>query len=153
MNKKLLLILLSFLLCFGLSSCARNKIIESDEFIFEESFEKLEKGIAEKYQLDKFDIVRIRVNTLKGYNAPSVISIQGFYQQDGKREIWSEHWELTDDDEDTLYALNDNHIELVYNELKANSLSDLDNLDYPLPIRTDVPGWVIEGIYNIVFDK
>lgn len=149
MYKRLLLCVICFLLCINLFACSRNKIIESDEYTFEESFEKLEKGIADKYELENFELVRIQIINPKG-GTKQRLSISGYYQQNGKKDVWFKDFKLTENDKKTLYSLNETYGFIIYNEAEFYNLADLNGLKY-LPIRTDVPGWVIEGIYNIVF--
>ena len=76
MNKKSLIIFLSFLLCISMISCARNRIIVSNEYTFEESFEKLENEIADKYELENFELVRIMMTIPKG-GTRKQLDIQG----------------------------------------------------------------------------
>ena len=74
--------------------------------------------------------------------------------------LWSKNFKLSENDNKILHSLNERESYLIYNEIEESGLpstmNDLNNLSQhdlinPYPIRTNVPGWVIEGIYHIVF--
>ena len=137
--KKLIVLLLALLCCFSIVSCSEDKIDPDSEVgSLAEEIETLEKAAGQKYGLEDFEIQRIRISVLDKKRKPFRLTVEGTYEGDGERDFWEKRYTITPKDFNTLYHVNDDMI--VYNVEK-----DGDD-----EIVSDIPAWVIEGIYNIV---
>lgn len=137
--KRLIVLLLVLLCCFSIVSCNEDKIDPDSEVdSLEEEIEILEAAIGQKYGLEDFEIQRIRISVLDKRRKPFRLTVEGTYDGDGERDFWEKRYTITPKDFNTLYHVNDDM--LIYNTEK-------DGED---EVVSNIPAWVIEGVYNII---
>lgn len=148
--KRYIVISVLIILCvINLTSCNSSEIVIDDSYKLEESIDKLELAITEEYNLDEFKLCRIFVFPKKGrlMLKPCVVSVYGIYTSGDETMIWHKSYDITKDNAKTLTSASDEITYLLYNNVEK-----LDGtVNETSPIKTDTPGWVIEGVYNIIF--
>ena len=156
---KLAAVIVALLLCISLVSCNEPKLVESDEYELEASIAKLEDAISNSNRISGFDLVRVTVNVPDGDVAPKTIQITGVYLDGDTLSLWERSYKLAEEDYQTLLALDSTLAKhgIIYNEDESADIlhfetDDHDHSHGEVSIKTDTPGWVMEGIYKIVTD-
>jgi len=136
------LILVLTLLCQSMISCTRNKVDpEAEGLVFDTCLAELEERISKEYQLQDFKLVRLGVDKIKHSKKGCILRIKGTYDENGALETWGKAFDISYDDYLAFFKVAENHI--FYNT---------EITDYYDSLMTDVPAWVIQGVYNIMFD-
>ena len=135
-------ILLSITFCSSAYRLVLNSQFQADPLDFvsknSDNIEELEKQISYKYELDNFKLIRVTIATVDNDSSEHQLIVMGTYTQKAKVELWTQRYEIAQEDFALFYELHKN--EVVYNSEK--------NMGYDLIM--DVTSEIISTISNII---